>query len=182
MLFEALDLEASFVVKPEPVADDRGLFARVFSTQEFAERGLVSAYVQHSVSHNIRRGTIRGMHFQAEPFAETKIVRCIRGAVFDVVVDLRSGSPTFRQWRAVELTGDNRWSLYVPAGCAHGFQTLTDDSEVEYLITPAYVASASRGVLWEDSSLGIEWPIRSGITISDRDRKLPMIDALLSGG
>lgn len=179
MIFEATDLESVFLIKPERIVDERGSFARTFCTQVFAENGLVSSFAQQSVSLNIRRGTTRGLHFQAAPDAETKVVRCIRGSVFDVAVDLRSGSRTFRKWFAVNLSGENGWSLYVPAGVAHGFQTLADDTEVEYLITPAYVPSSSRGVAWDDPSLGIDWPIKSGITISERDRNLPTVEDFL---
>ena len=175
MRFEPLDLDGAFCVVAEPVRDERGGFARLFSAREFAERGLVASFVQHALSFNTRRGTLRGLHYQAAPFAETKLVRCSRGAVFDVIVDLREGSPTYRRWCAVELTEANHRAVYVPAGCAHGFQTMADDSEVHYLITPEYVAEAARGIRWDDPSLAVRWPIASGIVMSERDRGLPSL-------
>jgi dTDP-4-dehydrorhamnose 3,5-epimerase len=178
MQFEPLIVSGSFAVRPEPVLDERGGFARVFNASDFAARGLVSHFVQHSVSFNTRRGTVRGLHFQIAPFAETKLVRCIRGAVFDVIVDLRPKSPTFRHWCSVELLAIRRDAVYVPEGCAHGFQTLADDCELEYLITPEYVPSATRGVRWDDALLAINWPIWTNITISERDRTLPSVDAV----
>jgi dTDP-4-dehydrorhamnose 3,5-epimerase len=178
MQFEPLAVSGSFAVRPEPVLDERGGFARVFGASDFAQRGLVSCFVQQSVSFNTQRGTVRGLHFQIAPFSETKLVRCIRGVVFDVIVDLRSKSPTFRRWCSLELLAVRREAIYIPEGCAHGFQTLVDDCEVEYLITPEYVPSAARGVRWDDPLLAIDWPICTDITISERDRTLPSVDAV----
>jgi dTDP-4-dehydrorhamnose 3,5-epimerase len=178
MQFEPLAVSGSFAVRPEPVLDERGGFARIFGASDFAQRGLVSCFVQHGVSFNTRRGTVRGLHFQIAPFSETKLVRCIRGAVFDVIVDLRPKSPTFRRWCSVELLADWRNAVYIPEGCAHGFQTLVDDCELEYLITPEYVPSAARGVRWDDALLAINWPIWTDLTISERDRTLPSVDAV----
>ena len=176
MQFDRLEIEGAFVITPEPAADERGDFARLFCAREFADRGLVDRFLQLSVSRSTRRGTVRGLHFQAAPFCETKVVRCTRGAVFDVVVDLRPGSATVGQWAATELSAAARNAMYVPAGCAHGFQTLAGDCEVEYLITPEYVPSAARGIRWDDPSLAIDWPIKEGVTISSRDRQLPAFD------
>lgn len=178
MQFERLPIAGSFAVKAEPVRDERGEFTRLFCAREFAQSGLVSRFVQQSVSSNRRRGTIRGLHFQAPPFAETKLVRCTRGVMFDVIADLRPQSATYRRWCSVELSAARRIAVYIPEGCAHGFQTLVDDCEVEYLITPEYVPSAARGVRWDDASLRIDWPLLSDVTISERDRALPTIDAL----
>lgn len=178
MQFDRLAIEGAFAVRPEPVFDERGAFCRIFSAAEFAAHGLADRFVQHSVSLNKARGTIRGLHYQAPPFLEAKLVRCVRGLVFDVLVDLRPASRSFRHWRAIELSAASRNAVYIPEGCAHGFQTLMDDSELEYLITPEYVASAARGVRWDDPAIAVEWPIRTGIVISDRDRQLPSIDAL----
>jgi dTDP-4-dehydrorhamnose 3,5-epimerase len=176
MRFDKLKLDGAFVLVPEPAADERGDFARLFCAREFAGHGLVDSFVQLSVSRNIKRGTVRGLHFQAAPFAETKIVRCTRGAVFDVIVDLRPGSATVGQWAAIELSATARNAVYVPAGCAHGFQTLAADCDVEYLIAPEYVPSAARGIRWDDPALAIDWPIKEEITISARDRRLPAFD------
>jgi dTDP-4-dehydrorhamnose 3,5-epimerase len=176
MRFEKLQIEGAFALVPEPAVDERGDFARIFCAREFADRGLVDSFVQLSVSRNVNRGTVRGLHFQAAPHWETKIVRCTRGAVFDVVVDLRPGSATVGQWAAIELSAAARNAVYVPAGCAHGFQTLAADCEVEYLITPEYVPSAARGIRWDDPAIAIDWPIKEGVTISSRDRQLPVFD------
>src|SRR5438477_7063842 len=123
MHFEALEIDGCFVIRSEPVLDERGSFVRIFSEREFIKRGLVSSFAQHSISFNSRRGTVRGLHFQAAPFSETKLVRCIKGQVFDVVVDIRRDSPTFLRWSAIELSAKLRNSVYIPNGCAHGFQT-----------------------------------------------------------
>src|SRR5207247_1799350 len=145
------ELGGALIVDPEPIEDERGFFARTFCAVEFGARGLETRFVQQSVSHNRRRGTLRGMHYQAAPHTETKLVRCTAGAVYDVLVDLRRDSPTFKRWLAVELTARNRRALYVPPGLAHGFLTLEDDTDLEYLITPAYRPEASRGVRWDDA-------------------------------
>src|ERR1700730_18433320 len=156
MRFEKLQIEGAFALVPEPAVDERGDFARIFCAREFADRGLVDSFVQLSVSRNVSRGTVRGLHFQAAPHWETKIVRCTRGAVFDVVVDLRPGSATVGRWVAIQLSAAARNAVYVPAGCAHGFQTLAADCEVEYLIRPEYVPAAARGIRWDDPSLAID--------------------------
>jgi dTDP-4-dehydrorhamnose 3,5-epimerase len=178
MRFEPLEIAGAFSITSDPVIDERGGFCRVFSAREFAERGLADRFVQHSISLNTSRGTVRGLHYQAAPFLEAKLVRCIRGTVFDVVVDLRPASASYRRWCAVELSAVNRTAVYVPEGCAHGFQTLVDGCELEYLITPEYVPEAARGVRWDDPMLAVAWPIRMGLIISDRDRRLPSVDAV----
>jgi len=154
------------------VVDERGSFARRFCTDEFRAHGLESELVQRSVSINARAGTVRGMHFQAPPHLEAKIVRCTRGAIFDVLVDLRRGSPTYGQWHGEELTADNRLMLYIPKGFAHGFQSLVDDTEVDYEITPAFVPGAAAGFRFDDPALAINWPVADMI-ISERDKTLP---------
>jgi dTDP-4-dehydrorhamnose 3,5-epimerase len=146
------------IVDVEPIADERGFFARLWSAEAFAARQLVTQFDHVSVSFNHKAGTLRGMHYQAAPFAETKLVRCVRGAIFDVAVDLRPQSPTFRKWVGVELSADNRRAFYIPAGCAHGFQTLTPDAEVLYMIDAPYSAGHGRGVRWNDPAFGIVWP------------------------
>ena len=160
------------IIDPEPVEDERGSFARTFCAEEFAARGLETRFVQQSVSHNRRRGTLRGMHYQAAPHSETKLIRCTAGAVYDVLVDLRGESPTFKRWIAVELTARSRRALYVPPGLAHGFLTLEDETEIHYQITPAYRPEASRGVRWDDPSFGIDWPLEPTV-ISAKDHAYP---------
>jgi dTDP-4-dehydrorhamnose 3,5-epimerase len=173
MLFHPTPIAGVFLLEPEPVRDERGFFARTWCCREFAARGLNPALVQCSISYNHRRGTVRGMHFQAAPGAEAKLVRCLHGVIHDVALDLRPRSPTFRQWYAAELTADNRRMLYVPEGCAHGFQTLTEGAEVFYQISQFHDPASARGVRWDDPAFGIDWPIRTGITISARDRDYP---------
>lgn len=178
MLFEPLAIEGAFRIEVEPIADDRGFFARTFCAETFAERGLEPNFVQRSISYNARRGTLRGLHFQDQPYSETKIVRCTRGSAFDVLVDLRPQSASYRRWQAVELTAENRWMVYIPAGCAHGFQTLADGTELFYEITPAYEPSASRGIAWNDPEFAINWPLKQAI-LSPTDRSWPLFSRLI---
>jgi dTDP-4-dehydrorhamnose 3,5-epimerase len=177
MIFQKLDLEGAYRLAPELISDERGAFARRFCKAEFAKQRLETDFVQRSISVNRKAGTLRGMHFQAPPYLETKLVRCTRGAVFDVMVDLRRGSPTYGRWHGEELTADNRVVLYIPQGFAHGFQTLVDDTELDYEISPAYVAGAERGIRFDDPSIGIKWPIANPV-MSDRDRALPAHDGI----
>jgi dTDP-4-dehydrorhamnose 3,5-epimerase len=174
MRFELLPIGGAFRIELEPTIDNRGFFVRSFCADAFAKQGLKTDFVQRSFSHNYRRGTVRGLHYQAPPHSETKIVRCTRGAAFDVIVDVRIGSPTFGRWQALELTADNHIMTYVPPGCAHGFQTLADNTEIYYEITPNYVASATRGIRWDDPGLAIPWPVSSPI-ISERDERWPFL-------
>jgi dTDP-4-dehydrorhamnose 3,5-epimerase len=161
-------------VVPERIGDERGWFARVFDAEAFAAHGMDPAVVQCSVSFNARAGTLRGMHFQADPDGEDKLVRCQRGAIYDVIVDLRASSETFRGWFGVELTAADQHALFVPKGFAHGFQTLVDDTEVHYSMSTPYVAGAGRGVRWDDPAFGIAWPEPPGErTISGRDATYP---------
>lgn len=154
--------------------DERGFFARTFCTNEFAIHGLNARIVQCSISFNRRRGTLRGLHYQAAPRAETKLVRCTRGAVYDVVLDLRGDSPTFRQWIGVELTEQKRNMVYIPEGCAHGFLTLADETEVFYQMSEFYALESARGVRWDDPAFRIDWPGKVEV-ISERDRTYPDI-------
>ena len=160
------------LVELEPLGDERGFFARSFCAGEFAAAGLDTRVAQCNVSHNARRATLRGMHWQEEPHAEAKLVRCTAGAIHDVVVDIRPGSPTFLRWAAFELTRDNRHALYVPPGVAHGFQTLADDSEVFYQMSVPYAPASARGARWDDPAFAIGWPLPSPI-VSARDRGYP---------
>jgi dTDP-4-dehydrorhamnose 3,5-epimerase len=172
MTFRETPLPGAFVIDLDPSGDERGFFARVWSVEAFAARDLVTRLDHVAVSFNREAGTLRGLHFQAPPFGETKLVRCTRGAIFDVAVDLRRDSPAFRQWTAVELTADNRRGFYIPAGCAHGFLTLTPDAEVLYLIDTPYSPPHGRGVRWNDPAFGIEWPGPARV-ISARDAAYP---------
>ena len=177
MILQETPLTGAWVIQVEPVEDERGLFARTFDVDRWDEWGLEATVVQCSTSYSRRAGTVRGMHYQVDPFEETKLVRCTRGAVYDVIVDVRRDSPTFRGWFSVELTPDNRTMLYVPAGVAHGFQTLVDDTEVYYQISERYSPAHARGVRWDDPAFGIEWPDATERTISERDRSYPDLRA-----
>ena len=168
MRFEELPLGGAFLVYEERQCDPRGWFARTFCCDEFAAHGLIGTFVQCSASFNARRGTLRGMHFQRAPHQEVKLVRCTRGAVFDMLLDLRPRSPTFRRWHGMQLSERNGLAVYVPAGIAHGFQALADGSEVFYQISERYRPEVSDGVRWDDRAFGIEWPIRPPM-LSERD-------------
>jgi dTDP-4-dehydrorhamnose 3,5-epimerase len=172
MIFEPLTLVGAYRIKLQPSSDERGSFTRRFCAETFRQYGLESNLVQRSVSFNRRAGTLRGLHFQAPPHSEIKLVRCVRGAIFDVMVDLREGSPTYGQWHGEELSAENHLMLYIPKGFAHGFQSLVDNSEVDYEITPAYVPGVSAGFRFDDPSLAINWPI-ARIIMSERDKALP---------
>jgi dTDP-4-dehydrorhamnose 3,5-epimerase len=172
MILRPTILAGAFVVEPEPIKDTRGFFARTFCQREFESAGLDGRVAQCSVSYNPERGTLRGLHYQAPPHEESKLVRCTQGAIYDVIVDLRVQSPTFRQWFGVELTSENRLGLFIPKGVAHGFQTLTSGAEVLYQISPEYQPGAARGVRWNDLAFGISWP-EAQRTISERDRSYP---------
>jgi dTDP-4-dehydrorhamnose 3,5-epimerase len=176
MRFVPTRLAGAFVVEQERRVDERGFFARTWCARELAEHGLEPALSQCSVSFNQRRGTLRGLHYQAPPFAEVKIVSCTRGAVYDVAVDLRPDSPTFRASVGVELTPDNGRALYVPRGFAHGFYTLADATEVAYQISAPFVAEAARGVRWNDPFHRVDWPGPVEV-IAPRDRDYPDVDA-----
>jgi dTDP-4-dehydrorhamnose 3,5-epimerase len=176
MIFRELPLRGAFLIRMEPHGDDRGSFSRTFCAAEFEEHGLNPEIQQCSTSHNSRRGTLRGMHYQAEPHAEEKLVRCTRGAIYDVIVDLRPGSPTRGRWEAIELTDENRRMLYVPQGFAHGFQTLADDTEILYQISVRYHPESARGIRWNDPTLGIRWPEAPERIISERDQRLPLFE------
>lgn len=169
MRFEETKIAGAFIVDLEPVTDARGSFARLYCEREFAQRGLVSKFPQQSLSRNCHKDTLRGMHYSVPPHEETKLVRCVQGAIFDVIVDLRDGSPTYRAWFGLELSAQDGRALYIPGGLAHGFQTLTDASDVLYLISEFYEPAAARGVRWNDPAFNIEWPQASSRVMSDRD-------------
>lgn len=173
MIFHKLKLEGAYRIDLEPREDERGFFARAWCQQEFAAHGLETRIVQSNLSYNRHKGTLRGMHYQTPPYEEVKLVRCIRGSIFDVIIDLRPGSPTFKQWVGVELTATNRQMLYVPKGFAHGFQTLEDDTEVFYHVSEFYTPGAERGVRWNDPSFRIEWPNVEKRILSPKDQSWP---------
>jgi dTDP-4-dehydrorhamnose 3,5-epimerase len=175
MLFTETKLAGAWIVEPEPIGDERGFFARTFCIREFAVRGLEATFVQHSISYSKTKGTLRGMHFQGPPHEEVKIVSCLSGAIRDVIVDLRPGSPTRLQWVAVELRPANRRQLYVPRGFAHGFITLAKDTLVSYMISDFHAPAAASGLRHDDPALGIEWgaPVR---VVSERDRAWPLLE------
>jgi len=172
MRFEVTNLAGAVLVHPEPMRDERGFFVRTFCVDEFGDHGLETAFPQHSVSHSLRKGTVRGMHFQRAPHGEVKLVRCLIGAVWDVIIDLRPDSPTFRQSRGFELSDDNGVQLYIPRGFAHGFQTLADDTRVNYLISDRYQPTAASGVRYNDPAFDIRWPLPVS-TIADKDLHWP---------
>jgi dTDP-4-dehydrorhamnose 3,5-epimerase len=172
MIFRETGVEGAWLIEPEAFEDERGFFARTWDAREFAERGLTGAFVQCSISYSAAFGTLRGLHYQAAPHEEAKLVRCTAGTVFDLVVDLRRKSPTFKRWFGAELSAENRHALYIPEGCAHGFLTLSGDSEVLYQISEFYEPAAGRGVRWNDPAFGIVWPAEV-MVINDRDRTYP---------
>ena len=173
MRFTETRLRGAFVIEPEPRLDERGFFARTWCEREFAQHGIGMVIRQCNLSANRRRGTLRGMHYQAPPHAEAKVVSCVRGAIHDVIIDLRPESATYRQHAAVELSAENRRLLYVPAGFAHGFQTLADDTEVYYQMSEFYAPAAARGVRWNDPAFAIEWPPAVPRVLSAQDRSYP---------
>ena len=172
MRFDETSLHGAWLIEPEPARDHRGFLARTFCAREFADRGLTTRFVQNSTSQSVAKGTRRGMHFQRAPHREAKVVSCLKGAIWDVIIDLRPESPTYRQWQGFELTAENCRQLYIPEDFAHGFQTLCDDTEVGYLISAFYEPLAAQGVRHDDPAFAIEWPLPLGV-ISDRDRTWP---------
>lgn len=169
------ELEGVALIELEPVEDERGLFARSFCIDAFADANINFSVKQTNISFNKFSGTLRGMHYQRRPFEESKIVRCTRGAIYDVAIDLRPESKTFCRWYGIELNADNRLALLIPSGCAHGFQTLTDLTEVHYLMSEKYVPNASSGVRYDDPIFAIKWPAEVS-SISDKDRNWPDFD------
>ena len=175
MKFVPTPFEGAFVVEPELLEDERGSFARSFCQEEFRAHGLDPVIAQCNISFNKRRGVLRGLHYQVKPHEEAKLVRCTRGAIWDVIVDLREGAPTRYRWFATELTADNRRALYIPRGFAHGFQTLADNSEVFYQMSEFYHPESARGVRWNDPIIGIAWPLADPV-VSPRDRSYPLLE------
>lgn len=176
MQIKELSLSGSFLIETEPHSDERGFFARSFCTNTFAKQGLKFEIVQTNISFNKYKGTLRGMHYQADPFGEIKLIRCTHGAICDVIVDIRPQSATQGQWEKIELTASNYRSLYVPQGFAHGFQTLEDNTEVLYYMSTTYHAEAARGLRWNDPTLAISWPEETHRILSEQDKKHPFFD------
>ena len=171
--FKQTKLTGVFIIEPERFDDARGFFARSFSETEFEAHGLNPRLVECNISFNARRHTVRGMHFQRAPHAQAKLVRCTAGAIYDVAIDLRPESATYGEWIAVELSAENRRLLYVPEGLAHGFQTLTDNSEVFYQVSSTYAPASADGVRWNDPAFRVEWPETERVIINERDRTYP---------
>lgn len=176
MKFIELPLAGAYAIEVDRLADERGYFARTWCRREFAERSLVTRLEQCSVSHNARPGTLRGLHYQVAPFAETKLVSCVSGSIYDVIVDVRRDSPTYLRWYGERLDANSHRALYIPEGLAHGFQTLTDDSTVFYMISAEYHPPSARGLRWDDPALAIEWPLEPA-SISARDRAFPLLQS-----
>jgi dTDP-4-dehydrorhamnose 3,5-epimerase len=176
MRFIETELCGAWLIEPEPARDHRGFFARTFCSREFAERGLETGFVQHSTSHSLVKGTLRGMHFQRPPHEEVKVVTCLMGAIWDVIIDLRPGSPSHGRWQGFELSAESRRRLYVPQGCAHGFQTLCEHSEVGYLCSAFYAPDLQDGVRHDDPAFAIPWPLPV-TAIADKDLRWPLVGA-----
>ncbi|MEM6348159.1 MAG: dTDP-4-dehydrorhamnose 3,5-epimerase [Bacteroidota bacterium] len=172
MIFTETKLKGAFIVDIKGFQDDRGLFSRVYCQREFEEHGLNAKVVNTNVSRSVYKGTLRGMHFQRQPMAECKLVRCTNGALYDVIIDLRPGSPTYKEWIGVELNEDNYRMLFVPEGFAHGFQTLVDQTEATYQVSQFYAPDHEGGVRWNDPTFGIEWPLEPTV-MSDKDKNWP---------
>lgn len=172
MIFTPTPLAGAFIITPDLIEDERGFFARTFCRREFEEHGLNYNLVQCNISFNKRKGTLRGMHFQAAPHAESKLIRCTNGEIFDVIIDLRPESNTYKQWYAAELTAANHRMLYVPEGFAHGYQTLTEDAEVAYQVSEFYSPESERGIRWNDPAFSIVWPLPVS-AISAKDASPP---------
>ena len=173
MIFRETEIPGAFVIDLERREDDRGFFARAWCAEEFEAHGLSTRLVQANLSYNDSAGTLRGMHFQRAPHEEAKLIRCTRGSLFDAIVDLRPDSPAFKRWTGVELSAENRRALYVPEGCAHGYQTLEDGTESLYLVSEFYAPESEGGVRWKDPAFGIEWPHADTQTISPKDAAWP---------
>ena len=180
MNFHKTTLQDAYIVELQSHSDARGHFARIWCRQEFAKHGLATDFVQGNMSINPKAGTLRGMHYQTPPHGEVKLIRCVRGAIYDVIVDMRPSSPTYRQWIGVELTPSTFRMLYAPAGFAHGFLTLTDDTEVTYLVSSYYAPKAGVGVRYDDPALGISWP-REVTQISAQDQGWPLLATETTG-
>lgn len=175
MKFIQTDLEGLIVVEPTVFGDHRGWFMETFSSQKAKEAGISTTFVQDNHSFSSKKGTLRGLHYQLNPKAQAKLVRCTKGAILDVAVDIRKGSPTYGKWYAIELTAENKKQLLVPKGFAHGFLTLTGDVEVQYKVDELYAPEFDRGILWSDPEIGIKWPMNFQPTLSEKDKIAPLL-------
>lgn len=173
MIFKETKLKGAFIIEMEPIKDMRGFFARAWCKKEFEEHGLKPYLVQANITFSREKGTLRGMHYQVAPYQEAKLVRCLKGALFDVIIDLRPDSPTYREWIDIELAEDNYKMLYVPEGFAHGYQTSEDNTEVFYQVSQFYCPESERGIRWNDPAFGIRWPQTQDLVISKKDKKWP---------
>jgi len=175
MIFTKTKIDGAYLIDVKKISDERGFFGRSFCQHEMKEHGLNETVAQTNLSHNSLKGTLRGLHYQIAPHEESKLVRCTRGSLFDVLVDLRKASPTYCQWFGTVLTADSFTMLYVPPGCAHGFLTLEDNTDIQYQVSSFYAPESERGLLWNDPAFNIEWPIAPAV-ISDKDRNQPTFD------
>jgi len=180
MIFNPLYLKGAFTIDVQPFQDSRGFFTRTFCEKEFVGNGLVQHFVQANHSGTHGKGVIRGMHFQHDPFCEVKLVKCVQGGIFDVIIDVRAGSPTFLQWFGAEISAENKRMMYVPAGFAHGFQSLSDYSEITYMVSAFYNKESERGIRYDDTAVKIEWPLPVSL-VSDKDQAIPLIDSAFKG-
>jgi dTDP-4-dehydrorhamnose 3,5-epimerase len=180
MLFTVTDINDAQAIDPAPHQDDRGRFMRAWCAREFSEHGINFVPVQANMGLSLQKGTVRGMHFQTEPALEAKLVRCTRGTIFDVVLDLRQASPSYGKWYGTELSAENGRMLYLPAGCAHGYQTLEDGTEMHYMASEVYTPSAVRGVRFDDPAFSIQWPLEPTV-VSEQDRNWPLVNREGSG-
>lgn len=180
MIFNPTPLAAAFTIDVQPFQDSRGFFTRVFCEKEFAEHQLAQHFVQANHSGTQGKGVIRGMHFQHSPHCEVKLVKCVQGAIYDVIVDVRKGSPTFLQWFGAELTAENKRMMYVPAGFAHGFQSLSDYSEIVYMVSSFYNKESEGGIRYDDPAVKIQWPLPVSL-VSDKDQKISLVDLSFDG-
>ena len=174
MIFTETKLPGAYIIDIEPREDERGFFSRVWCVNEFKAHNLNTNLLQCNIAYNHKKGILRGMHFQHQPYAEVKLVRCTKGAVFDVIIDLRQDSPTYKEWLGVELAEENHRMLYVPEGFAHGYLTLRDNSELFYQVTQVYSPDAEGGVRWDDPAFGVQWPATANLLISDKDQNWPL--------
>ena len=173
MIFKETKLKGAFVIEIEKREDERGFFARAWCKREFEDHGLNAQLVQANIAFSRKKGTLRGMHYQAPPYEEAKLIRCIKGGVFDVIIDIRPDSPQYKEWFGLQLTSDNYKMLYVPEGFAHGYQTLDDNTEVFYPASQFYSPESERGVRWDDPAFGIEWPETDNLVMSEKDKTWP---------
>ena len=180
MIFNPSILAGAFTIDVQPFQDSRGFFTRTFCENEFAQHNLVQHFVQANHSGTHGKGVIRGMHFQRAPFCEVKLVKCVQGTIFDVIIDVREGSSTFLQWFGAELTAENKRMMYVPAGFAHGFQSLSEYSEITYMVSSVYNKESEGGVLYNDPKVNIQWPLPVSL-VSDKDQAIPLIDSTFTG-